>query len=1045
MDEVTNFSHNKNGRKPFPKFTSTPACAQRTAVPVETPCNSDLNVYNDVFGGPPKYTVPSFASQRGNTTSEDVFKSRSSSYIKTPVISPNYAAEEGLKPFRNSFDSYNSVSASRNAPPLKFLDVGSFLHQTDPNYSFRCSNLNSGIHDTRRSTQADRVTHRMGFSPISAAKWESSQTLSDGFLPHPKEQLDIPSQTAFDITNDTISNHRTLSGKSNSGNGFYEARDSTQSPTWSSSPKSQCMNSFSTSHSAELQTKSIVENLSKRVSLKDHVRNHIGFFTAGTKTMNGRSEGHSRSFFTRKHRQSQHENFNDAEYRNSVLSSDTQNGLDLADDIFVTINELKLLTKPTAYPPPSRPPPPIGKKGSLPNASAEQLVEGIKNSAFGRQGDHDVTVDNSSGVQGIPDDLSSTEAVSLSTMAMMHAMKKAEDRSNLTKKVRASMKEVSGGHNGGTPEPVHHEIKDIKTPAVCKDKEVKNREKKAGSDNCNKGIEKATKSSKEVHDSEGNQDTLKKTPISEDCDKIDEKIENLRKEKISEFMKETKGRCERERVVNDPRTAEQMLDEQKQEKDDRDSAASGSVEALEKVSLGARDGIIAGSAEPTTSVSLEHATTERAATKRGSTEAREGIVAEALERTARIARNWAAKAAEFKQKTTKVTHRQFAADHREQAFREAKEQTDVKRVAAVDRMVTEASERAPVEGVTVELRERTVSEGEDRMQAGRGFSLRHRAEERSSVERSVHARMKAEEVALARAQAEAHKRDADRLAVENAVAEARERARRAAASIAAAKENEQKVYVDRLAVENAVAEARGRARRAAASIAAAKENEQKFNDDLDAFFGTSFNPRRQKPITPRPAGKIQSQHNKTSNGFNMPSTGTSQSRTPANLGTDTNIDTASVSTSQEGMGEAEEKRRARLERHQRTLERQAKALAEKNDRDLQLQREQAERDRLADSLDADIRQWTAGKEGNIRVLLSTLQYILWPGSGWQPVSLTDIISSASVKKTYRKATLCVHPDKVQQKGATIQQKYIAEKVFDLLKEAWNKFNAEELC
>jgi hypothetical protein len=41
--------------------------------------------------------------------------------------------------------------------------------------------------------------------------------------------------------------------------------------------------------------------------------------------------------------------------------------------------------------------------------------------------------------------------------------------------------------------------------------------------------------------------------------------------------------------------------------------------------------------------------------------------------------------------------------------------------------------------------------------------------------------------------------------------------------------------------------------------------------------------------------------------------------------------------------------------------------------------------------------------------------------------------AAAVKKEYRKATLCIHPDKVQQKGANLQQKYIAEKVFDLLK------------
>lgn len=59
--------------------------------------------------------------------------------------------------------------------------------------------------------------------------------------------------------------------------------------------------------------------------------------------------------------------------------------------------------------------------------------------------------------------------------------------------------------------------------------------------------------------------------------------------------------------------------------------------------------------------------------------------------------------------------------------------------------------------------------------------------------------------------------------------------------------------------------------------------------------------------------------------------------------------------------------------------------------------------------------------------------MLWPECGWQPVSLTDLITAAAVKKVYRKATLSIHPDKVQQKGANLQQKYVAEKVFDLLK------------
>lgn len=59
--------------------------------------------------------------------------------------------------------------------------------------------------------------------------------------------------------------------------------------------------------------------------------------------------------------------------------------------------------------------------------------------------------------------------------------------------------------------------------------------------------------------------------------------------------------------------------------------------------------------------------------------------------------------------------------------------------------------------------------------------------------------------------------------------------------------------------------------------------------------------------------------------------------------------------------------------------------------------------------------------------------ILGPSSGWQPISLTEIITTNAVKKAYRKATLYVHPDKLQQRGASIQQKYICEKVFDLLK------------
>ncbi|KAK4274766.1 hypothetical protein QN277_017945 [Acacia crassicarpa] len=92
------------------------------------------------------------------------------------------------------------------------------------------------------------------------------------------------------------------------------------------------------------------------------------------------------------------------------------------------------------------------------------------------------------------------------------------------------------------------------------------------------------------------------------------------------------------------------------------------------------------------------------------------------------------------------------------------------------------------------------------------------------------------------------------------------------------------------------------------------------------------------------------------------------------------------------------------------------------------------------AIDDKIRQWSNEKQGNIRSLLSTLQYVLWPNSGWKPVPLVDIIEGNAVKRAYQRALLCLHPDKLQQKGAASHQKYIAEKVFDILQEAWTHFN-----
>ncbi|XVF27274.1 hypothetical protein REPUB_Repub14bG0092700 [Reevesia pubescens] len=80
----------------------------------------------------------------------------------------------------------------------------------------------------------------------------------------------------------------------------------------------------------------------------------------------------------------------------------------------------------------------------------------------------------------------------------------------------------------------------------------------------------------------------------------------------------------------------------------------------------------------------------------------------------------------------------------------------------------------------------------------------------------------------------------------------------------------------------------------------------------------------------------------------------------------------------------------------------------------------------------DVKFWSSGKENNIRLLLSTLHHILWPNSGWNMIPLTSLTESSQVKNAYQKARLCLHPDKLQQRGATLAQKYVAEKTLSIL-------------
>lgn len=67
---------------------------------------------------------------------------------------------------------------------------------------------------------------------------------------------------------------------------------------------------------------------------------------------------------------------------------------------------------------------------------------------------------------------------------------------------------------------------------------------------------------------------------------------------------------------------------------------------------------------------------------------------------------------------------------------------------------------------------------------------------------------------------------------------------------------------------------------------------------------------------------------------------------------------------------------------------------------------------LADVVDLRVRKWRLGKESNLRALLSTLQNVLWEGSGWKEIGMGDLLMPGKVKINYMKGIAKVHPDKV---------------------------------
>lgn len=91
-----------------------------------------------------------------------------------------------------------------------------------------------------------------------------------------------------------------------------------------------------------------------------------------------------------------------------------------------------------------------------------------------------------------------------------------------------------------------------------------------------------------------------------------------------------------------------------------------------------------------------------------------------------------------------------------------------------------------------------------------------------------------------------------------------------------------------------------------------------------------------------------------------------------------------------------------------------------------------------DPLTLKIKDWTDGKQRNIRALLGSLSQILWDEAKivWQQPSVAELFAPDKVKKYYRKACLVVHPDK---QAGTINEP-LAKAIFTELNDAWNEFS-----
>ena len=134
-----------------------------------------------------------------------------------------------------------------------------------------------------------------------------------------------------------------------------------------------------------------------------------------------------------------------------------------------------------------------------------------------------------------------------------------------------------------------------------------------------------------------------------------------------------------------------------------------------------------------------------------------------------------------------------------------------------------------------------------------------------------------------------------------------------------------------------------------------------------------------------------------------------------------------------------------MERRRQLAEKQAALVREADERESAARREQESRDAARGALGAPLRAWAeeaSGSRKNIRVLLSTLDSVLWADAKWEPVPMARLIEPKRVRLAFMKACTIVHPDK--HNSMTPEHKFVAGEIFSYLETAFRNFQDAEM-